>query len=380
MKPLVRNFVLTLKKRFEEQDPLIQMVIGPRQVGKTTGVLQFLETYPHPSHYVSADNVLSNGEQWLLQQWQTALLKGDQAVLVIDEIQKIAQWSEIIKKFWDEQRLKSRRLRLVLLGSSSLALSKGASESLAGRFELIQVPHWDYVESNALRPMDISTYLSHGGYPGSYSYLDDEDRWADYVRYSVVDRVIDKDILQFALVKKPALFRQTFEILSCYPSQEISFRKLLGQIQDQGNIDLVKYYISLFESAFLFKALQKYSRQSFVVKSASPKILPLCPCFYHLFSPSNDKAGFVFESSIGAKLLQLSPELYYWRQGNDEVDFVLNWRNRLFAIEVKSGKLRRTTGLSVFKTQFPDAVLVIVTMDNYLAFISNPGTFLEAFL
>ena len=316
MKSPQRNFVFTLNKRFSEPSPLIQILIGPRQVGKTTGVLQFLETHPHPHHYVSADEVLSPNPSWILEQWQQALQKGAKSLLVIDEIQKIDPWADTIKQLWDAQQRKPLPLDVLLLGSSSLALSQGASESLAGRFELIPVYHWGYHESNALHPMSMDTYLQYGGYPKSYDYLNDTERWTSYVKTAVIDRVIDKDILRFATVKKPALFRQSFEILCNYPSQEISFRKLLGQLQDQGNTDLIKYYMSLFEGAFLFKSLKKYSRQAFRIKSSSPKIVPMCPCFYQIFSHTEDKARFVFESTVGAALIQLSAQVYYWREGN----------------------------------------------------------------
>ncbi len=377
MNPPLRKFIFTLQKRFSEPSPLIQILMGPRQVGKTTGVLQFLETYSQHYHYVSADALLTTNTSWILDQWQQTLQKGSKALLVIDEIQKVDHWSETIKKLWDAQQLKNTKIDVLLLGSSSLALSQGASDSLAGRFELIPVYHWDYHESNALHPMTLDTYLQYGGYPKSYDYLDDTERWTNYVKGSVIDRVIDKDILRFATVKKPALFRQAFEILCNYPSQEISFRKLLGQLQDQGNTDLIKYYMSLFEGAFLFKSLQKYSRQAFRIKSSSPKIVPLCPCFYQIFSHTEDKRSFVFESTVGAALLQLSPQVYYWREGNAEVDFVLIWQKKMFAIEVKSGKKRPATGLQQFIAAFPEAIPIIISRDNYFAFTQNPGLFLE---
>ena len=376
MKSPQRNFIFTLKKRFSEPSPLIQVLIGPRQVGKTTGVLQFLETHPHPHHYISADEILSPNPSWILEQWQHALQKGEKALLVIDEIQKIDQWADMMKQLWDAQQRKPLTIDVLLLGSSSLALSQGASESLAGRFELIPVYHWDYHESNALHPMTLDTYLQYGGYPKSYDYLNDTERWTSYVKTSVIDRVIDKDILRFAVVKKPALFRQSFEILCNYPSQEISFRKLLGQLQDQGNTDLIKHYIALFEGAFLFKSLQKYSRQAFQIKSSSPKIVPLCPCFYQIFSHSEDKTSFVFESTVGAALIQLSSQVYYWREGNAEVDFVLIWQKKLFAIEVKSGRKRSTTGLQRFTTTFPEAIPILISRENYLDFTQSPAVFL----
>ncbi len=372
-----RLFVNTLSERFKDSAPLIHVVLGPRQVGKTTGILQFLETYRGEHHYISADAVLTAGHDWVLQQWQTALLKGHHALLVIDEIQKISNWAEIIKKLWDDQKLKQTQIKLLLSGSSSLSLQRGMTESLAGRLEVIYVPHWDYHESNQLRALSLEDYLRYGGYPKSYDFLEDKDRWHQYVKSSVIDRVIDKDILQYAQVKNPALFRQAFELICCYPSQEISYRKLLGQLQDKGNTDLIKHYLALFEDGFLIKALQKYHNQEFKVKSSSPKIIPLAPCFYHLFSAKEEKMTFVFESTVGAKLSQIASKLYYWRDDTHEVDFVMLWRNKLIAIEVKSGKSRKRSGLEKFLTLFSEAIPIIISRDNYEIFIQDPVGFFE---
>jgi len=377
MKDTQRQFVTILKKRFGENQPLIQILMGPRQVGKTTGVLQFLDTYEKPYHYANGDALLYGDSAWILEQWQAALLKGKEALLVIDEIQKIDDWADHIKKLWDEQKIKKTHLKVLLLGSSSLSLAKRVKESLAGRFEITPVYHWDYVESNKLYDMTVSDFLKIGGYPRSYDYRKDADRWMSYVKHSIVDRVIDKDILQYAVVKKPALFRQIFEILCCYPAQEISYRKLLGQLQDKGNTDLIKYYLSLFEGAFLIKTLQKYSHQEFKIKSSSPKILLLAPCFYTVFSTHLNKQDFVFEGTIGAKLLQVTDTLYYWREGNLEVDFIAQWRHRLIAIEVKSGKIGKTSGLKKFITKHPEAIPIVITPENYVEFITDPVTFFE---
>jgi len=372
-----RTFVQTLAQHFQEHDPLISVVIGPRQVGKTTGILQFLTHYEQPYCYVSADGVLTAGHDWVIQQWQAAQLKSEHTLLVIDEIQKIPNWAEIIKKLWDEQKYKNTHLKLLVSGSSSLSLEQGMTESLAGRFEMISVRHWDYCESKQLTKLPLEEYLAHGGYPKSYELLADPDRWQRYIQFSIIDRVIDKDILQYAQVKNPALFRQAFELVCCYPAQEISYRKLLGQLQDKGNTDLVKYYLSLFEGAFLIKTLKKYHNQAVKVNSSSPKILLLAPCFFTVFSATKEKMPFLFESSVGAKLLQIASKLYYWRQGKYEVDFVMVWRNHLIAIEVKSGKKRQTSGLEQFQVQFPHAVPLIISRDNYEIFIQDPIQFFE---
>lgn len=118
--------------------PLIQVLTGPRQVGKTTGVRQLMAQCSYPQHYANADDVLVSDRSWLLEQWQQALLLGEGALLVVDEIQKVVNWPETIKALWDAQ---PGRLRVLLLGSSALQIQSGVTESLAGRFELLRVHH-----------------------------------------------------------------------------------------------------------------------------------------------------------------------------------------------------------------------------------------------
>lgn len=374
-----RKFTFELERRLSAEYPLIQIILGPRQVGKTTGIQQVLKHYDDPYLFCSTDESLQPSESWLLEKWQSALLKGDGALLVIDEIQNLPNWSSLIKRLWDEQKLKKSRLKLVLLGSSSLSIKQGVDESLAGRYELMMVSHWNYAESRELTNMDLDTFLRFGGYPGSYQFISEPERWRNYVLKSIVDNVVDKDILRFSQIRMPALFRQAFEIICGYPSQEISYRKLLGQLQDKGNTDLVKTYLKLFEGAFLFKVIEKYSHQPHRQKSTSPKIISLAPCLYSLFSFPDDKTTFVFESNVGAVLLGITGDVYYWRLNREEVDFVVKWNNKVFAIEVKSGRKKSDKWLKSFQKVVPDAVPLIITRENFLDFSKDPKRFLSLY-
>lgn len=269
-KVIYLNYINKLKERIDQDNGLIQVLIGPRQVGKTTSILKLIDDYyADQAHYVSADKVFNSDENW----------------------------SEVIKKIFDEAKKNKKKIRCILLGSSSLEIQKGLTESLTGRFQLTQAYHWNYSESHQLNKMNFETYLKFGGYPKSYEFSDPKE-WADYVRNSIVNTVIEKDILQYQKVKSPALFRQAFEILIGYPAQEVSFTKLLGQLQDRGNVDLIKNYIRLYEGAFLIRILEKFSSKTIKVKTSSPKIIPLAPCFYYLTVLDKyelDEKGRVFE-------------------------------------------------------------------------------------
>jgi predicted AAA+ superfamily ATPase len=375
-----RAFVTHIEKRLSGDQPLIQVLVGPRQVGKTTGMRQLLARYPKNNHYANADDLLVTDRTWLLEQWQKALLLGDGTLLIIDEVQKIPNWSETLKSLWDKN---PHRLRVVVLGSSSLQIQSGLTESLAGRFELTRIHHWTFTELNHCFGYDLDRFLLFGGYPGSVAYEDDYDRWYAYLKDSIVEAVIGKDILLNRKVGNPALFRQAFEIICQYPAQEISYTKLLGQLQDKGNTDLIKYYIELFAGAFLIYPLEKYSANGWLTRSSSPKILVACPALYTMTAGPRvledlDRRGRVFELAVGAQLLQLPGELFYWREKNAEVDFIYRYQGKLFAIEVKSGRKKTAKGLDVFMKQFPDACPVILTTDNFPLFSEDPKKFFAA--
>ena len=377
--PYERPFVAQLEKRLLARDPLIQVLIGPRQVGKTFGMQQLLARYPHNYHYANADDLLSTDRTWLLEQWQKGQLLGDGALLIIDEIQKVPNWSETLKALWDKFPFK---LRVVVLGSSSLKIQSGLTESLAGRFELTRVYHWTYTELQQAFSYDLERFLIYGGYPGSVAYEDDFNRWYAYLKDSIVEAVIGKDILFNRKVGNPALFRQAFEILCRYPAQEISYTKLLGQLQDKGNTDLIKYYIELFAGAFLLQPLGKYSAKGWLTRSSSPKILISCPALYTMTEgpkvlADQERRGRVFELAVGAQLMQLPGELFYWRENNAEVDFIYRYHGSLYAIEVKSGRRKSPKGLDAFLKQFPASHPVILTPDNFQLFSTDPEKFLS---
>lgn len=374
-----RPFVNTLALRLAEQKPLIQVLTGPRQVGKTTGVRQLMAQGAWPHHYANADDVLVSDRQWLLEHWQQALLLGDGALLVIDEIQKVANWPETIKALWDAH---PGRLRLLLLGSSALQIQAGVTESLAGRFELLRVHHWTFAELQTAFDYDLPRYLAFGGYPGAVGLEHDTDRWYAYMKDSIVEAVIGKDILQSHKVANPALFRQAFQILCAYPAQEISYTKLLGQLQDRGNTDLVKHYIDLYGGAFLLHALQKFSPKAWLARSSSPKMLPACPALFSMAAGVNvlqnaEQRGRAFEMAVGAELVQQPGQVFYWRERNDEVDFVYQYRDAMYAIEVKSGRRKSAKGLETFCAKVPEALRVIITPENFASFSANPRGFLQ---
>lgn len=371
------GFTKSVESFLNNHSKFLQVIIGPRQVGKTTTILNYLQlNHKDNYHYHSADEVFNASSEWLMEIWLKA--KSENKILVIDEIQKCENWSAIIKKLWDEDQKNKIRVTCILLGSSSLEIQKGLTESLTGRFVLHRAYHWNFSESHNGYGLNLETYIKVGGYPGSYQLMGKD--WVHYVKQSIILTVIEKDILQYQTVKSPSLFKQAFEIIMSYPAQEISYTKLLGQLQSKGNTDLIKYYLSLYEGAFLIKVLSKYSEKKILTKSSTPKILPLAPALYYLEIQDEytaEEKGRVFELLVGSQLIRTNEDLYYWREKNDEVDFVLKKGRKIFAIEVKSGRKKSAKGLLKFKEKFPHAKCIIISFEDYEIFENDPMDFLE---
>jgi predicted AAA+ superfamily ATPase len=341
----------TLAARLAEPRRFIQAVVGARQVGKTTGVLQVLEDLEITNVYASADEPGLRGAGWLEQQWEHARLMArgrSSCVLALDEVHKVPGWSETVKRLWDEDKRSGLDLRVCLLGSSSLLMTQGLTESLAGRFELLRATHWLYQECREAFGWDADTYLFHGGYPGAAGLVGDYARWRAYVLDSLVETTVSRDILLLARVDKPALLRQLFFLAAEQSGQVLSFTKMLGRLQDAGNTTTLAHYLDLLEQAGLVRGLSKFSGSQVRRRASMPKLLVLNTGLLSAVDGRNleearaDRRhwGRLVESAVGAHLHAVyqgqGPGLYYWRDGDYEVDYVLEGRD-LWAIEVKSG-------------------------------------------
>jgi len=355
----------------EEPRRFMQVLAGPRQAGKTTLIEQVLGDLQCPSHYASADEPMTKDRTWVEQQWDTArrLVGGPghapAAVLVLDEIQKVPGWSEIVKFLWDQDSAKRLPLRVVLLGSAPLLVQRGLSESLAGRFEVIPVTHWSLAEMKEAFGWSLDEYVYHGGYPGSAPLASDPRRWRQYVLHSLVETTISKDILEMRRVDNPALLRRLFELGCQYSGQILSLTKMLGQLQERGNTSTLAHYLDMLRGCGLLEGLQKYAGQKVRQRASSPKL----QVHNNALLTALENVGFkdarqdpeywgrLVESSVGAHLVNQARvsdlEVFYWRDVNQEVDFVLVGGGRIIAIEVKSTR-RRTSlrGIEAFTKQF----------------------------
>jgi hypothetical protein len=234
--PYQRAEARVLAARLAEPRRFVQVVAGPRQVGKTTLVRQVTDGLRCPVVTASADEPTLRGPDWIETQWEAARLRvaAGGAVLVLDEVQKIPGWSETVKRLWDEDTRRRANLRVVLLGSAPLLIQRGLTESLAGRFETIRLGHWSFVEMEAAFGWSLEQYVFYGGYPGAAPLVADPPRWTRYVLDALVETTISRDVLLLTRVDKPALLRRLFELGCRYSGQVLSYTKMLGQLHDAG--------------------------------------------------------------------------------------------------------------------------------------------------
>lgn len=342
-----------LAARLVEPRRFIQVVAGPRQVGKSTLVQQATETLPLPLRYASADEPMLRGPDWIAQQWEAARLliaSPEGAVLVLDEIQKIPAWSETVKRLWDEDTRCKRPLKAVVLGSAPLLIAQGLTESLAGRFETIAVSHWSLAEMRTAFGWSLDEFVFYGGYPGAAPLIGEPARWARYVADSLIETSISRDVLLLNRVDKPALLRRLFELVCRYSGQVLSYTKMLGQLQDAGNTTTLAHYLTLLAGAGMVCGLPKFAGDVARSRASSPKLQVLNTALMTVMSGLTlDEArsdrefwGRLVESAAGAHLANAAMRgecaLHYWRDGNLEVDFVVQTGPRVIAIEVKSGR------------------------------------------
>ncbi len=376
-----------LARRLAEPRRHLQVVTGARQVGKTTLVQQVTEQLQRPVRFVSADEPTLRDGAWLRQQWEAARLEAgaDGGLLVVDEVQKVEYWSETVKHLWDEDTRQRRPLQVVLLGSAPLLIERGLTESLAGRFETLHLPHWSFAEMGAAFGYSLEDYLYFGGYPGAAPLAADPARWRRYVLDALVETSIARDVLLLTRVDKPALLRRLFELGCRYSGQVLSYTKMLGQLQDAGNTTTLAHYLDLLAAAGMLTGLQKFAGQAVRQRASSPKLQVLNTALMTAvegLSPDEARAdrsfhGRLVESAVGAHLANAAQrgdcELFYWREKNREVDFVVRAGKRLLAIEVKSGRRRDALpGMAAFSDAFrPDRTLLVggdgIALETFLS-------------
>lgn len=387
-KTFQRGVVDDVYGRLVRPPNLIQILIGPRQVGKTTAARAVAQRWSGPVHFAAADLPLPPGPEWIESSWHLARRQakttGKPGLLILDEVQKVRGWSEAVKAQWDQDRAAASRMRVLLLGSSSLLLSRGATESLAGRFFLQRCPHWSYSECRAAFGWDLDRWLYFGGYPGAAQLVGDEEAWRSYVVESLIETVLSRDVLAMQAISKPTLLRHLFVLATRFPAQILSYNKMLGQLQDAGNTTTLAHYLRLLQTAFLLSGLERFSQGHPRSRGSSPKLILWNNALVNAldlrtFEQTRSDAstwGRLVENAVGAHLLNhlqgLRYEISYWRDRDQEVDFVVQSGKSQWAIEVKSARPGSATGLAAFCRRYPGTQPLIVgsggmALDDFFA-------------
>ena len=384
-----RQQASVLRSRIEEPRRFIQVIAGARQVGKSTMAKQVVEELTIPHLLTTAEEAPDKNPAWIRYVWQQArqamrLNNYPEYLLVIDEIHKLDNWSEAVKAEWDADTMRNVNLKVVLLGSSRLLIKDGLNESLAGRYELIEMEHWSFTEMHTAFGATIDQYIYYGGYPGAYPLINDEKRWRKYMRDAIIEPAITKDVLTTKRVLKPALLRQLFLLGCSYSGELLSFNKILGQLQDAGNTATLANYLQLLDESKLLAGLQQYAADDARKYKSVPKYQVYNSGLLSANSSLSFRDAYLdpkkwgrwVETAVGAYLInhadRLEYKLYYWRNDDNEVDFVLQHSRKLIAIEVKSGRRQANQGMYEFAKLFhPDVELVVggeaVSIEQFLS-------------
>jgi predicted AAA+ superfamily ATPase len=372
-----RSQVEIIRRRVSEPRRTIQVVQGPRQVGKTTAVLQALDQIAVGCHYAEADLPAPLHWGWIEQQWSIARreleVTGKPCVLALDEVQKIADWSQVVKRLWDEDARLGNEIPVVLLGSSPLLVGRGLTESLAGRFEIVRMPQWGLAEMRSAFDWSLEQFLFFGGYPGAAAFAEDVPRWRRYILDSVIETTLSKDVLLLTRVDKPALLRQLLVLACEYSGRELSFTKMMGELDGAGHTTTLSHYLELLDGSGLVFGLQKYASEPVRRRSSTPKLMAHDTSLITAMSgmsqgealSDSERWGRIVESAVGgylsARCAESGAGLWYWRDGGDEVDFVVKSGSRLVAIEVRSGRRpKNLRGLQRFAERFGSKAETIV--------------------
>ena len=389
-----RPHIATVLARLNERPRRLISITGPRQSGKTTLIQQALRRITRPSRYIAADEPVSVAHipwaefgphgvsdedavipldtmpdaRWLVHNWEHARMEAKHSdrglILVLDEIHYIRGWARTIKGLWDADRHLGIPLHVVLLGSAPLLVQAGLSEALTGRFEVIHLAHWSLDEMVAAFNVTLDEYIYFGGYPGAAALIGDELRWCSYIREALIEPTLDRDVLALERVDKPALLRQLFEVAAVYSGQIVAYTKLRGQLQDAGNTTTLARYMKLLAQVGLMRGLDKYAANEIRRRASKPKLQVLNTALlsamseYTFTGALSDRShwGRLVESAVGAHLCNVASaesEIYYWREGDVEIDFVLRRGREVIGIEVKSGRHPGPSrGLGEFQRRF----------------------------
>ena len=379
-----------LRARLAEPAPArIQMLTGPRQVGKTTILLEIAREWGAHALYLAGDEPEAAFPGWWLSRWGRAveMAQTGTGVLLIDEVQSIPDWARLVKAAIDQVYREQLPLHLVISGSAALPLAGGARERLAGRFEHLTLRHWtarDLVRAFGLgEDAAAERYVRYGAFPGSFRVLDDLSRWKAYIREAIIDAAIGRDLLMLEQIRRPALLRQVFALAIGHPGEIVSLQKIAGSLTESGALDTIAHYLEVLGEAYLITALPKFAATALRRRAAPPKLIPLSNA---LLAVAGDEQppevttdprrwGRWLENACLARAVNAGYRVSYWREEPYEVDMILSGEDGRWAVEIKSGEFTAydLTGVLEFHRRNPEYRPLLIGRQRYRPVAENAG-------
>jgi uncharacterized protein len=342
-----------LLKRLREPAPgRIQLLTGPRQVGKTTLLLEIASQFGDAAIYAAGDEPDAALPGFWERRWADAeaLAQRGTAILLLDEIHYLSDWARRLKGYWDRQHRRRAPIHVVATGSSALRVATGSRESLAGRFERMVLSHWSAASLASAFQLSAReaalNLVRFGSYPGAMALNGDPARWRAYLRDAIIEPAIGRDLLALGAIRRPALLRQVFAIAAGSPAQIVSLQKLQGQLQDKGALETVAHYLALLQDAYLLAPLERFSMRAHRRRAAPPKLVTLNNALLSVMHPDGppdaarepERFGSWVENACLAFGVNQSQRVTYWREEPLEIDAVLEGSWGDWAIEVKTSR------------------------------------------
>jgi len=367
-----------LLERLDEPAPgRIQLLTGPRQVGKTTLLLDLAAHYGDRGLYAAADAPEAGVPGYWERFWAEAEAKARNgtSVVFLDEIHLVPNWSAWLKGYWDRFRRRHLPIHIVATGSSALRVTAGLRESLAGRFERIVFAHWTagaLAKTFNMSILDAARRaVFFGTYPGAWALTHDQARWRAYIRDAIIDPAIGRDVLALGQVRRPALLRQVFAVAAGSPAEIVSLQKIQGRLADRGALETVAHYLELLQDAYLVAPLEKFAKRAVRRRAAPPKLVTLNNALLSAMHPDGPpdeqrdapRFGAWIENACLASAVNRGQRVTYWREEPLAVDGVLEGSWGTWAIEIKSARFdsRDLTGLLEFCKRHPAFRPLVVT-------------------
>jgi hypothetical protein len=381
-----------LRRRVTEPPPArVQVLTGPRQVGKTTLMLQLAKEWGDRAIYVAADAPEAALPGWWEAQWEraTRLARAETALLLIDEIHYLPSWSRLLKAETDRMRRQHLALHVVVSGSTALRVGKGVRETMAGRFERLVLSHWsarDLAQGFHLSKEEaVDCVVRLGGFPGGMSLRRDPRRWRAYIVDSIIEPAIGRDLLVLEAIRRPALLRQVFAICVGHAAEIVSLQKMAGLLAERGALATIAHYLQLLQEAYLVAPLAKFSGRELRQRASPPKLVALNNAFLTATALGDAAAvasdpgqrGRLIENACIAFAINSGQTAHYWRAEPVEVDAVLDGAWGRWAVEIKTGSYsaRDLAGLLEFVRRFRSYRPLVICEEADLAVARRAGVF-----